>query len=121
MNTPWRAIPSSKRIERAVYPWLGPGKTADDIEKARAALEGAYHQNGYLSVTVVLPVQKVADNTIFRLQVVEGEVEKLKVSGNQARARSCAKNCRNWHRATFRTFRPCRINLRRPAVRQTAA
>lgn len=74
-------------IERAVYPWLGPGKTADDIEKARAALEERYHQNGYLSVTVVLPVQKVADNTI-RLQVVEGEVEKLKVSGNQYASRT---------------------------------
>lgn len=74
-------------IERAVYPWLGQGKTADDLEKARAALEGAYHQNGYLSVSVVLPVQKVADNTI-RLQVIEGEVEKLKVSGNQYTLRS---------------------------------
>lgn len=74
-------------IERAVYPWLGEKKTADDVEKARAALEAAYHRNGYLSVSVVLPVQKVTE-AVIRLQVVEGEVEKLKVSGNKYTLRS---------------------------------
>ena len=73
-------------IERAVYPWLGPGKTADDVEKARAALEAAYQQNGYLSVSVVLPVQTV-DEGVIRLQVIEGQVERLKVSGNRYTSR----------------------------------
>lgn len=74
-------------IENAVYRWLGPGKTADDVEKARAALETAYQENGYLSVSVVLPVQSVAEGVI-RLQVIEGQVEKLKVSGNKYTLRS---------------------------------
>ncbi len=33
-------------IEEAIYPFLGPGKTSEDVEKARAALEKAYHDKG---------------------------------------------------------------------------
>ena len=73
-------------IERAVYPMLGPGKTVGDVEKARAALEAAYQQGGYLSVSVVIPEQSVATG-IIRLQVIEGQVERLKVSGNQYTSR----------------------------------
>jgi len=74
-------------IERAVYPLLGPGRTAADIEKARAALEAAYQQAGYLSVGVVVPPQTVQDGVV-RLQVVEGKVDRLKVSGNRYTLRS---------------------------------
>lgn len=74
-------------IERAVYPWLGPGKTVDDVEKGRAALEAAYQQSGYLSVSVALPEQSVASG-IIRLQVIEGQVERLKVSGNRYTSRN---------------------------------
>ena len=74
-------------IERAVYPSLGPGKTAADVEQARAALEAAYQQSGYLSVSVVVPEQSVTEG-IIRLQVIEGQVERLKVSGNRYTSRS---------------------------------
>lgn len=74
-------------VERAVYPLLGPGRTAADIEKARAALEAAYQKAGYLSVGVVVPPQSVQDGVV-RLQVVEGKVERLKVSGNRYTLRS---------------------------------
>lgn len=74
-------------IERAVYPSLGPGRTLADIEKARAALEAAYQAAGYLSVSVMLPSQPLAGGVI-RLVVVEGEVERLKVSGNRYTSRS---------------------------------
>jgi len=73
-------------IERAIYPWLGPGRTVADVEKARLALEAAYQQNGYLSASVLVPEQSVADGVI-RLQVVEGQVERLKVSGNRYTSR----------------------------------
>lgn len=74
-------------IERAVYPLLGPDKVVADVEKARAALEAAYQQQGYLSVSVVVPEQSVASGVI-RLQVIEGQVERLKVSGNQYTSRN---------------------------------
>lgn len=73
-------------IEKAVYPSLGPGRTLADVEKARAALEAAYHQNGYLSVSVNVPVQNISAGVV-RLDVIEGQVERLKVSGNQYTSR----------------------------------
>lgn len=73
-------------IEKAVYPSLGPGRTPADVEKARASLEAAYHQNGYLSVSVTVPVQSISQGVV-RLQVIEGQVERLKVSGNQYTSR----------------------------------
>ena len=81
------SVLSSIDIERAVYPSLGPGKQIADIEKARAVLESVYQQNGYLSVSVTIPEQQIKEGVV-RLQVVEGQVEKLKVSGNQYTLRS---------------------------------
>ena len=71
-------------IERAVYPFLGPQRTAADAEGARRALEKAYQDAGFLSVNVVLPPQRV-DNAggELRLQVVEAPVQKLRVTGAQ--------------------------------------
>ena len=69
-------------IEKAVYPFLGPAKTVKDVEAARAALEKAYHDAGYLTVLVDLPEQKV-DEGIVTLKVVEGAVDRLKVTGSR--------------------------------------
>jgi hemolysin activation/secretion protein len=67
-------------VERAVYPFLGPGKRIEDVEKARAALETAYRDKGYPTVVVDIPEQDVNEGAV-RLQVVEGSVEFLKISG----------------------------------------
>jgi hemolysin activation/secretion protein len=69
-------------VEAAVYPFLGPGRTAQEIEQARAALEKAYRDRGYQSVVVELPAQSVADN-IVRLHVVEAPVGRLRVTGSR--------------------------------------
>ncbi len=69
-------------IERAVYPFLGPGRSIDDVEKARAALEKAYQKAGFLSVYVDIPEQKVEDGVV-RLHVTEGRVERVRVTGNR--------------------------------------
>jgi hemolysin activation/secretion protein len=66
------------RIEEAVYPYLGEGKSIADVEKARAALEKAYHDSGYLTVLVDIPEQSVS-NGIVELKVTEGTVEKIRV------------------------------------------
>lgn len=70
----------AEAIETAVYPHLGEGRSIADAEAARAALERAYHQAGFLTVFVNLPEQRVEGGAV-RLQVVEGEVERLRVSG----------------------------------------
>jgi hemolysin activation/secretion protein len=67
-------------VEMAVYPYLGPGKRIEDVEKARQALEAAYRGKGYPTVVVDIPEQDVQAG-IVKLKVVEGSVEYLDVTG----------------------------------------
>jgi hemolysin activation/secretion protein len=69
-------------IEEAVYPYLGPGRTKDDVEKARAALEKAYQAKGYQTVSVQIPAQPWQDGSI-RLEVTEAPVGRLRVHGSR--------------------------------------
>lgn len=73
---------SAIEIERAVTPHLGPARTIDDVERAREALEKAYQARGFLTVTVAIPEQQVADGLV-RLQVAEGRVDRLRVTGSR--------------------------------------
>jgi hemolysin activation/secretion protein len=67
-------------IERAVMPFLGENKTLRDVEAARTALEAAYHAAGYLTVVVSIPEQDVGGGEV-KLNVVEGQIERLRVKG----------------------------------------
>lgn len=70
------------RIEETVYPYLGEKKAIKDVDLARAALEQAYHSAGYLTVFVNLPEQQV-ENGVVRLEVMEGKVDRLRVTGSR--------------------------------------
>ncbi|QIF05760.1 ShlB/FhaC/HecB family hemolysin secretion/activation protein [Roseimicrobium sp. ORNL1] len=67
-------------IGKAVYPFLGPGRTVEDVEAARAALETAFHDKGLQSVSVEVPQQSAAKGIIV-LRVVENKVGRLRVHG----------------------------------------
>lgn len=67
-------------VESAVYPFLGPGRTERDVEHARAALERAYQESGYQTVSVQIPQQQITSG-IVRLQVIERTVGRLRVKG----------------------------------------
>jgi len=69
-------------VERAVYPQLGEKRSLAEVEKAREALEKAYHDAGYLTVLVSIPQQKV-DNGVVRLAVTEAPVDRLRVVGSR--------------------------------------
>ena len=69
-------------IEAAVYPFLGPGRTARDVEAARAALLKAYQDKNYTSVDVVIPRQSGAGGIVY-LQVNELPVGRLRVHGSR--------------------------------------
>ena len=71
---------SQEEVGAAVYPFLGPERTADDVEQARAALEAAYRSKGYQTVTVEVPQQQVRRGVVL-LQVVENKVGRLRVKG----------------------------------------
>lgn len=68
-------------VEEAVYPFLGPGRTVDDVEQARAALEQAYKNKGYQTVSVEVPPQQGAGGVVS-LQVNETPVGRLRVRGS---------------------------------------
>ena len=67
-------------VEEAVYPFLGPARTPDDVEQARVALEKVYHDKGFQTVSVVVP-QQDPRRGVIRLEVVEGKVGRLRVNG----------------------------------------
>lgn len=67
-------------VERAVYPFMGPDKSEADVENARAALQQAFEDAGYVAVSVFIPEQSV-DAGILQLQVEPQEVGQLLVEG----------------------------------------
>ncbi len=72
----------TQAVERAVYQHLGEKKSLADVEKARDALEKAYHASGFLTVLVTIPQQKV-DSGVVKLAVVEAPVERLRVADSR--------------------------------------
>jgi hemolysin activation/secretion protein len=79
-------ILSPEQVGDIVYPFLGPDRTTDgpdgDVEKARAALEKAYHDKGYNTVQVEVPPQQGRGGVVF-LQVDELKVGRLRVKGSR--------------------------------------
>jgi hemolysin activation/secretion protein len=71
---------SVREIETAVYPFLGPDKTAEDVEKARAALEQLYSSKGYATVSAEIPEQRVSEGVAV-IKLTERPVGRLRVTG----------------------------------------
>jgi hemolysin activation/secretion protein len=69
-------------VESAVYPFLGPQRTVEDVEKARAALEKAYHDKGFQTVSVSVPAQNTERGTVV-MTVTEGKVGALRVKNSK--------------------------------------
>lgn len=69
-------------VETAVYPFLGPSRSADDVEKARKALEKAYHDKGFQTVGVSVPQQDASRGFIV-LKVTENRVGRVRVKGSR--------------------------------------
>ncbi len=67
-------------VERAVYPYLGPDKSEADVEAARAALQKAFEERGYVAVSVLLPEQSV-EGGVLRLEVQPQAIGKVVVEG----------------------------------------
>ncbi len=67
-------------VETAVYSYLGPGRTAQDVEGARAALEKAYRDRGFQTVSVNVPPQRGRGGIVV-LQVTEASIGTVRVTG----------------------------------------
>jgi hemolysin activation/secretion protein len=69
-------------VEAAVYPFMGPGRTPNDVEEARLALEAVYQEKGYQTISVSIPDQDPRSGVI-RLTVNEGKVARLRIKGSR--------------------------------------
>ena len=67
-------------IENAIDPYLGPGRSMNDVHNARDALQKLYQSRGYQSVVVEIPPQQVKNGVIL-LQVTENSIGRLRVEG----------------------------------------
>jgi hemolysin activation/secretion protein len=67
-------------IEKAVYPYMGPERTPEDVEQARTALEKAFQDKGFQTVNVQIPQQTGKRGIVF-LEVTEAKVGRLNVEG----------------------------------------
>lgn len=69
-------------VDAAVRPFVGPARDFGDVQQALEALENAYRQAGYNSVSVLLPEQ-VLESGEVQLQVIEARIHKVEVEGQQ--------------------------------------
>jgi hemolysin activation/secretion protein len=73
---------SRQEVEKAVYPFMGAERTPDDVEQARAALEKAFVDKGFQTVSVQIPQQSGKRGIVF-LQVSEAKIGRLTVEGSR--------------------------------------
>jgi hemolysin activation/secretion protein len=69
-------------IEAAMYPFLGADRDLQVIEAARDRLQALYKQKGFPIVVVSIPQQNVVGG-IVKLQVTEGRIDRVKITGNE--------------------------------------
>ncbi len=69
-------------VQAAVAPLVGPKRVYGDIQKALEALENAYRRAGFSTVQVYVPEQELTSGVV-RLQVTEGVIGKVVISGNR--------------------------------------
>jgi hemolysin activation/secretion protein len=89
---------SAGEVEEVVYPYMGPGKTPEDIEAARAALQAAYEKRGYATVSVYIPEQSV-DSGVIRLDVNPQAIGQVAVEGG-------SRTSRDWVLSRAPSIRP---------------
>jgi hemolysin activation/secretion protein len=68
-------------VERAIYPHTGPDKSEADVEAARAALQKAFEDRGYVAVSVFIPEQGVAGGVLL-LEVQPQAIGQVVVEGD---------------------------------------
>jgi len=70
-----------EQVEETVYPYLGPGKSAADVESARHALQDAYTKAGYVTVSVAPPRWVDRAEGVIGIHVIERRIGRLRVKG----------------------------------------
>ncbi len=71
-------------VQRALLPFAGEKRDFGDVQGAIEALEAAFRDAGYTTVSVLLPEQALERGTI-QLRVIEGRVRSIEIEGNELR------------------------------------
>lgn len=69
-------------LQAALAPWVGEELSLDDIYTAADTLTALYRDRGYGLANVVVPAQRI-NNGVIRLEVIEGRIGAVSVSGNE--------------------------------------
>jgi hemolysin activation/secretion protein len=73
---------TDEEMREITQPYEGKELTLDDLQKIVEAINTKYREKGYLTSQAYVPPQDV-NNGVINIQVVEGHVGKLCVTGNQ--------------------------------------
>ena len=76
------SILPAEKTQELVAPFIGRRKIYGDVQKALEALEGEFRRLGYGTVQVYVPEQELTTGVV-RLQVSEGVVGKVTITGNK--------------------------------------
>ena len=74
-------LPES-RIKEVTRYLVGDNRTLDDLKEAANAVQRAYRDAGYGGVVVFIPEQEAAGGNII-IQVVEGKIAQIEITGNE--------------------------------------
>lgn len=74
---------SSAEVERLIYPYLGPGRTNEDVVAAQKVLQAAYAAKGLEAVDVEIPIQpdETFSKGIVQIVVRETPLGRVEVVG----------------------------------------
>ncbi len=73
---------SKDKLKAILQPFTGKDKDFGTVQQAIEAVEQAYHDLGFTTVTAVLPEQELENGTV-RIRVIEGRIGRIKIEGNK--------------------------------------
>jgi hemolysin activation/secretion protein/AraC-like DNA-binding protein len=71
-----------EKIDSLLTNFTGPAVTVEQVLLAQKTLNLAYRREGYVTVSTALPPQKITNGVVY-LQVTEGRLVEINVSGNR--------------------------------------
>lgn len=72
---------TSDALSGLVKPYIGRKVTMSELHQLRQKISERYVQLGYINSGVIIPDQKIKNNTVI-MQAIEGGIESLVISGN---------------------------------------
>jgi hemolysin activation/secretion protein len=73
---------STQELAELLQPFTGRDITFAELLQARTAITQLYQQKGYITSVAILPPQ-AAEKGVFNIQVLEGTIETINITGNR--------------------------------------